>query len=173
MKHPAVTATNYESIKASAEKMGVPLKWVLDRRRLYLENRIEEQEGVLSQSMRELANTTELEHRLALDKIEGAEKNIRQAQFDLSRLKHNAQKGNGVSDEEIERAREYPISQLLPNPVRHNMTLCCFHEDRAPSMSVKNNRAHCFSCNKTWDAIALVMELKGLEFIKAVKYLNA
>jgi len=174
MEHPGVIATNYEAIKARADEIGVPLKWALDQRRQYLENRIEEQEAIAAQRVKELAGSSELEHRLAMDRIERVEKAIRKAQFDLSRLKsqHRA-KRNGVSDEEIERAREYPIAQLLPNSVRRGMTLCCFHEDRHPSMSVKNNRAHCFSCNKTWDAIALVMELNGLEFIEAVRRLNA
>ena len=196
MDHAGIIARDYQSIKAKAEEMGVPLQWAIDRKRRYLEDNIKENqadvflqwtvdqrkqylkdkikelEADVAQAVRELAGTGELEHRLTVDRIEGAEKNIRHARFDLSRLKPNAGKGNGVDDTEIERAKEYPIERLLPNQVRRGMTLCPFHEDRHPSMSIKNNRVRCFSCNKTWDTIALVMELRGYEFIEAVKYLT-
>ena len=195
MEHVGVIAKDYESIKAKAEEMGVSLQWAIDRRRQYLEDnikeneadvslqwtvdqrkeylkdRIEENETDIAQAMRELAGTGELEHRLIMNRTERAQKSIRGARFDLSRLNPNAGKGNGVDDTEIERAREYPIQELLPNQVRHGMTLCCFHEDHSPSMSIKNNRAHCFSCNKTWDSIALIMEMKGFQFMEAVRYL--
>jgi len=171
MEHPGTIARDYESIKARAQEMGIPLKWALAQRRQYLTDRIEENEAGIAEAIRELSGSDELELRLIMNRIERAERSIRHAHFALGRLKPNAGKGNGVDDTEIERAKAYPIEALLPNQVRHGMTLCPFHEDHSPSMSTKNNRAHCFSCNKSWDAIALVMELKGFQFVEAVKYL--
>jgi len=171
MEHFGTIARDYESIKARAQEMGIPLKWALDQRRQNLTDRIEENEAGISEALKELAGSDELELRLTMARIERVERNIRHAHFDLSRLKPNAGKGKGVDATEIERAKAYPIEALLPNQVKHGMTLCPFHEDHFPSMSTKNNRAHCFSCNKSWDAISLVMELKDLQFVEAVKYL--
>jgi len=167
-----LTATNYESIKARADEMEIPLKWALGQRRQYLEDLIRQHETDIVQAVSELAGTGELEHCLIMDRIDRADKGIRKARFDLSRLKPNAGKGKGVDDTEIERAKGYPIEALLPNQVRRGMTLCPFHEDHYPSMSIKNNRAHCFACNKTWDSIELLCGLQGYGFIEAVRYLN-
>ena len=69
----------------------------------------------------------------------------------------------------MERAREYPIEEIIP--VRRGMARCPFHPDRRPSMSVKNNRYKCFSCGARGDAIDLAMQMDGLQFREAVKRL--
>ena len=81
-------------------------------------------------------------------------------------------KKSGLDDEMIERAREYPVKSLLPNQIKHNMTLCPFHDDHIPSMYVNSNYVYCFSCNKGWNPIDFVMATKGYDFKEAVKYLN-
>ena len=75
-----------------------------------------------------------------------------------------------ITDDMIERARAYPIENLID--ARCGMALCIFHEDRRPSMYVKNNFVHCFSCGKTADTIDVYRKLHGTTFPEAVKALQ-
>jgi hypothetical protein len=73
---------------------------------------------------------------------------------------------------DIQSAKEFPILNLYE--FKKNMAVCPFHPDKDPSMSYnpKTNKAHCFSCNKTWDSIDFLMELEGLSFNEAVRRLQ-
>lgn len=75
-----------------------------------------------------------------------------------------------ITADMIDRAREYPIDNLLD--VRRGYALCLFHQDRHPSMYVKNNFAHCFSCGKTADTIDVYRKLHGTSFPEAVRALQ-
>jgi len=76
-----------------------------------------------------------------------------------------------ITDEMIERAREYPIADMVE--FRRNMACCIFHADSNPSMELKkDNKVHCYSCNKQWDAIDIYMELEGVKFADAVRALQ-
>ena len=77
---------------------------------------------------------------------------------------------NRVTPEMIERAKEYPIENIVE--VRRGMAPCLFHEDRNPSMYVKNNFAHCFSCGKTADVIEVYQKIHGATFHVAVRALQ-
>ena len=73
----------------------------------------------------------------------------------------------GVTKEAIERAREYPVEQLLETSGK-KIVRCPFHDDTHPSASIKWNRLHCFVCDKSWGPIDLLMEKEGLSFVEAV-----
>jgi len=82
-----------------------------------------------------------------------------------------------ITDEMIERAREYPIRELFTeltgNELRHGMARCPFHEDHTASLSVgKFNRYKCFGCDEKGDSISLYMKLNNGNFINAVKALQ-
>ena len=103
---------------------------------------------------------------------------IERTQVTLSRLKQYwylynppKQSEDGVSEEEKQRAREYPISKLLK--VKMHVALCPFHTDRTPSFHVYPDHGYCFSCKKRADAIDIIMVLQNKSFVDAVKYLNA
>ncbi len=49
---------------------------------------------------------------------------------------------------------------------------CPFHEDKAPSFTVKENRFKCFGCNASGDAIQFIRDLKGFSFREACQYLG-
>lgn len=167
-----ITAKSYQAIKEKTNDFGIPLTWALKQRREYLQDIIERNERVVMESIKKLAGSDDFYRALLNQRVVDASKEIKDADFDLKRLHPSWKpKKNGLTDEMIQRAREYPIKSLLPNPVRSNKTLCPFHEDHAPSMSVKGNYVHCFSCNKGWDSIAFIMVLKGYDFKKAVRYL--
>jgi hypothetical protein len=52
---------------------------------------------------------------------------------------------------------------------------CPFHDDSSPSMhlNARKNRAFCNPCGKSWDAIALTMDLQRVSFADAVKQVAA
>lgn len=83
---------------------------------------------------------------------------------------------NHVTQEEIELARNIPITSLVGGKTRrsgkHFMTLCPLHKERTPSFVVyPDNRFYCFGCNEGGDSIDLVQKLHGLDFVDAVKQL--
>ncbi len=80
--------------------------------------------------------------------------------------------GDSLTHADVERAKEYPIRELIP--VKANKALCVWHDDHHPSMHIyKDNRAHCFSCSQGGDSIAVAMQMQGLGFKDAVKWLNS
>lgn len=85
---------------------------------------------------------------------------------------------NGVSDSEILKAKMFPLPALLGLPVKpKQITKCIFHSDKTASLWITENPngtwyAWCFSCQKGWDNIGLLMERDNLKFIDAVKRLN-
>ena len=81
-------------------------------------------------------------------------------------------KGNiSVSDIDIERAKAVPISSLM-RFVRHTAQ-CLWHTDNHPSLYFyeKENRVHCFVCERNEDSIGVYMALNGVNFATAVRAL--
>lgn len=76
-----------------------------------------------------------------------------------------------ITPDMIIRAREYPITELLGGQRRGNY-LCINHDDRRPSLGVKNNRAMCFSCGFSGDSIDVIMLKENLDFIEAIRRLQ-
>lgn len=81
-------------------------------------------------------------------------------------IKAREQKIN-ITESMIDKAREYPLDQLIEIN-RAGFAKCIWHTDKNPSMFCKKNFAHCFSCNKSGDTIAIIMQLEGLTFRQAV-----
>lgn len=76
-----------------------------------------------------------------------------------------------ISDEMIQRAKEYPIGNLLEIN-KAGFATCINHDDKKPSMYTKNNYAYCFSCGYHADTIGVIMKLHNLDFVSAVKFIN-
>ena len=56
---------------------------------------------------------------------------------------------------------------------KNSMCRCPFHgPDRHPSMKVYEDSCHCFTCSKTWDVFAFVMEYEGVDFKTAFQKLG-
>jgi hypothetical protein len=86
-----------------------------------------------------------------------------------------------VTDEMIQRARDYPFEDLLRNygwKGKRQMYACQIHGDKNPSFHVrrKDNRGHCWGCGwkdgKYADTIDFVMEVEGIEWKEAVRRLQ-
>lgn len=100
----------------------------------------------------------------------GREKTIKKSFMKLAALRGN--KGHGVSFNEIERAKIYPIEDFMD--FNHNGTHCVFHTEKTASMHYyrSSNRVHCFGCNKSADSIDVYMAINNCDFITAVKALQ-
>lgn len=90
-----------------------------------------------------------------------------------SELKWVRGKGEGITEEMKETARNYPIEQIV-EVNRSKMARCASpdHNDSKPSMYVKNNYAYCFSCGYQADPIKLAMDVNGWDFVTAVQKLS-
>ena len=88
---------------------------------------------------------------------------------------------NGVTDSDIQTAKEYPIGKLLGGIIRRSgqgrlTARCIFHaggQERTPSLTIYPDQTwHCFGCQEHGDSIDFVMKREQLTFIEAVKYLT-
>lgn len=98
---------------------------------------------------------------------------IKRNQFLLNSMKKREDDiaTSGVSDDQIRQAKQIPIRNFIK--VNHsNKAVCLFHNDRHPSMHIyKDNHYYCFVCNASGDVVDLVMKLRNVSFIDAVKSL--
>lgn len=84
----------------------------------------------------------------------------------------------GVTDTEIERAKEYPIEELYDNGElfragKNKVGLCVFHQERTPSFYVfPDNRYKCFGCGEFGSSIDYYMKINNCSFVEAVRALN-
>ena len=76
----------------------------------------------------------------------------------------------GITEDMIERARNYPIEKLIE--AKRSFALCPFHDDKHPSLYLRNNFYHCFTCKASGDTISLLMNRDGLSFPEAVEALQ-
>ena len=99
------------------------------------------------------------------------EKEIRKVKSQLEYLKNIGKDPEKIKDKITEakviRAKEYPLDKII-DINRAGFAKCVWHSDKNPSMFCKKNFAHCFSCNKSGDTIAVIMQLEGLTFKEAV-----
>lgn len=73
---------------------------------------------------------------------------------------------NGITKEQILKAREYPITDLVKH--RNYMAICPFHNDRNPSMNIRNNFYYCHTCGETGDVIDFLRKTEGISFRETV-----
>ena len=78
-----------------------------------------------------------------------------------------------IQQEDIERARLYPIENLLKFN-RAGKVHCIFHNDTSnPNLHKYDNTVYCFSCQRKADVIDVYMQQTGDNFIDAVKKLSS
>ncbi|MCB1712979.1 MAG: hypothetical protein KDH96_11035, partial [Candidatus Riesia sp.] len=82
---------------------------------------------------------------------------------------------NGVTDEDIQSAKDTPIEDLYEGNLRRTghryVGLCPFHEEKTGSFFIFTNKNtwHCFGCNEGGDAISFYMKSKEIDFLEAVR----
>lgn len=105
----------------------------------------------------------------------GYAKEIKKYQYQLEYIENlshpeHKPKGDPVNEVRIERAKQFPITDLLE--VKRWTTLCLWHDDHKPSMKVyKDNHVYCFVCCRSADSIDVYMALNGCDFRTAVRAL--
>ena len=162
---------NSGNIRLDSEMMGVDLKWAFERRKLFLENNISCVKNQRQELISFLAGSSPLDRGVIKKYINSSKKIIGDYEKRIRLLKP-VKSNNGITDEMIQRAKQYPISELLTTPIRGNVTNCIAHEDKNPSMNIKNNWAFCYACGFRGDSISVFMRLNSVDFKTAVKNLN-
>ncbi len=155
----------YQGLKIGKE-MNLTPQYVCNARRRYLTDELElldleiafydDYEGDVASEYFSLCQYSELTLKRA--KVEQELRTIKQVTF----------KKPGLTDEMIDRAREYPVGQLIDFS-RGNVKAFC-HDDNNPSMfhGTRTNTVQCPVCCKSFDAISILMERDGLDFKSAV-----
>jgi len=79
---------------------------------------------------------------------------------------------NEVTQEMKDRARAYPVAELIQFQKGKSLAFC--HTDKTPSLShyAKGNIARCFVCSKSFGPIDVLMERDGYKFLDAVRALQ-
>ena len=155
-----------------------PEEWKRERRIDYLKGKMEDvifDTFYLMNDYEELKKGNDSHSRLYVgSRIVEKVENILELQNNIIHLKIPGRKngkGRKITDDMIERAREYPFDQLV-EVTRNKMAVCPFHGDKDPSFSIKNNYGWCFGCGWKGDTIKFVMEKEGLKFADAVRRLQ-
>jgi len=80
------------------------------------------------------------------------------------------EKSSEITDADIQRARDYPIKDLIGTD--KDFVLCPNHTEKHPSFCLKKNFGYCFSCGYSCDTIKYLQDAQGLSFVEAVKRLR-
>ena len=159
------------NVRLEAKALDANFEWAMERRRTYLADVIKSiRESMTNLLAANLAGASELERVLIKGCLTSSSKII--DKLELQSKVFKAENKNGITDEMIQKAKDYPITILLPDTVHKNFTRCISHEDRHPSMGIKNNRVRCFVCGFGGDSIDVYQLLNNANFRQAVIFLN-
>lgn len=82
-------------------------------------------------------------------------------------------KKDDITEEMIQRARDYPFESLLPEELKRGRCRCPIHTGtNAMSFEVKSNYGRCYSCGWHGDSIKYVMDTTGKSFPDTVRLLS-
>ncbi len=106
---------------------------------------------------------------------EKQQKIIKENSYLLSQLRGKSKTNNiiGVTENEIQQAREFPVTDLIS--FKNNKAICPFHNEKTPSLNYykKNNTCYCFgACQKSFDSIEVYKKLNNCSFVEAVRKLQ-
>lgn len=80
--------------------------------------------------------------------------------------------GNGITDDMIQAAKQYPINQIVEFMRGKARAFC--HDDKVPSAfhGTRNNTLECPVCDKHFDPVSVLMMRDGMSFPAAVRFLQ-
>jgi hypothetical protein len=172
-----------EAIPAARRQLKIDLKEARVRLAAISDMQEEHYNEVISKAHFKLQSAMKKEADEYYDALrKNHESTIKSITFRLSHLdeitgKKEAKVFNGVSETDIERAKQVPISSLYDGALRGHGKLatgrCPFHNERTASFTVyaDQNTWWCFGCNEGGSVVDFVMRLKGIDFLSAVKSL--
>lgn len=89
------------------------------------------------------------------------------------KLRNQPKTKDQITQQHIDRAKEYPIENLLPEPPVRKMARCPLHQEKTPSFQIRqDNNFICWGCQQHGDAIDLYQKLNNTDFITAVRALQ-
>jgi len=97
-----------------------------------------------------------------------ASQEISRIDKEMARVESN----DAITDEHISNARRYPIERLIEFKKGKALAFC--HDDSNPSLSLhsKSNTCRCFTCDKSFDSISVLMVRDKMTFLQAVRQLQ-
>lgn len=113
----------------------------------------------------QLPEAYETKRLLLLERLQNA-KTDEEKQHRLTHYKIFTGKMSQLSPQQIERARNYPLKDLIGT--HKPITNCPFHDDKTASLNIKNNFYYCHGCGAQGDTIAFLMRRDGIGFTQAV-----
>lgn len=172
-----------QRIEFIADEFGIPHDWAMRKKKQYVAGRMSQIRRQIQENKRQqetsraigraqqISNVTVYSTNLEVDILIRHENGLKQqfrAYKTYLEYLHRPPKADVVTEDMIERAREYLVRDILDvDSKRINCPIC----DK-PRALVRETAVSCFRCRKRYDSIALVMHLRGLTFIEAVKQLQ-
>jgi len=146
-------------IVTAAGEIGIPITAALDMRMRYLFGLMEGWKEFISGRTSEIPALT---YPAIQKQIEA-----------LHRYESDPNPKGKITDDMIATAKEYPIEKVIDFDKRGNAMAFC-HVDKNPSLSWYKaaNKAHCWSCSRSFDTIEVLRQRDGMSFISAVKELQ-
>ena len=97
---------------------------------------------------------------------------IKKYESELRFLKSgNVPMGNNVTKEMKQKAKDFPIIDILGLPDIKGNKKCPFHNDNTASFDTRGNTGHCYGCGWHGDSIDAYMESNSVKFLEAVRHL--
>jgi hypothetical protein len=164
--------------EVSAETEEFPLRWQQQRRIEYLKTCMADLIVACWDLMASYEDYVRrdrvVERLLTAERIQDYLKRILACQDEIIRLRGRTPgKESTITPEMIERARNFPIEQLITFN-RAGFALCPWHREKTPSLRKHRNAniVYCFGCHGSADPIKWVRQMEGLSFPGAVKRLQ-
>lgn len=151
----------YETFK-QADAMGIDREVAANIRIAYLTEIREEIEEIYDEGYNEV---TKGYIQLKIDKI--------QDEIDYLNKFKAKEASNKITQDMIDNAKAYPIGLIIEFNSAGKAEAFC-HKDKNPSLSKhpSENYCRCFTCGKSFDPIAVLMERDGMAFHDAVRSLQ-
>ena len=161
-----------KQIFEKAEEMGVDRFVALKCKLTYIREEISRKKEYLQELLEDIQTAEGLTKAFLEQSISATKNDINKLQKKHARLVTPDTGLKGITDDNVIEAREYPVDQLMEFGSNGRCMAFC-HKSNTESMSYNNrdNKAHCFVCNKSFNPIDILMERDGLSFIDAVKEL--
>lgn len=167
-----------EIVKAANEN-DVDLMWAVTRRQECLTGRYFDIRMQMKEDAEYLKNQAadDFEARVWSEAMIEASCELQSIRVEQKRLKdwieQSKSKPVQITDDMIQAAKDTPIETVVRFD-RTGKALAFCHADKTPSLSWnrKGNRAHCFPCGRSFNAIDVLIARDGFSFIDAVKELN-
>lgn len=163
----------FEQIRTAAEEMNVNLQHAVWCRLRYLRQRIQQEVEELDFWAESECPTSPAFFNRHMDTVTKLAREARALSLAAKEPPKERRGDDHITDEQIERARQYPVTQLIDFHRGKSHAWC--HNDRNPSLYLapRVNRVVCPVCAKYFSSIDVLMERDGLTFPEAVRRLAA